>query len=278
LEHWLGPLLAANVIVAYDAAEQVPAKTLAGCCRAAFPNWKARLFAHPLWQGLVEGTLPREIFLGWLIESYHFIDGVSLRLPMMISRSADWRIRRHFVRHFSEEYDHRHFFLTSLAAAGFDLPDVINRPPLPGTAAVLNCMREAARRDPLAYAACSAFLESTGVDRDNARRFFDRLRQGYDLPGSQVVRPLLEHVGLDEDYGHGSFIEKICGEFGEISRARVDAALSAASMLTETLQFWSQDILEFYKTPSAKYRGPRPYRDAMQRDQIGDAHGDTPAC
>lgn len=255
----LAPLVDAQMLRLHsDPAAPLVAAAFAALCRSAFPDWKNRLFLHPLWRSLAEGTASRNVFLGWLVESYHFIEGVTQRLPMCICSCWDPRMRAHFVRHYSEEYDHRRFFLKSLAAAGLD--DVESRTALPGTRAVLTCMREAARRDPLAYAACSAFLESTGADRNGARSFFERVAQHYDSPGTPIVSPMVDHVGLDESYGHDGFIEKICKEIDTVCRERADAALGAAWLLLETLEFWSQDILDHYSTHAATSAAARRYR------------------
>ena len=272
--HWATPLLHANILVKNSSPETlIPASSLATLCRSTFPSWKNRVFSHPLWVSLTDGSAPRDLFLGWLIESYHFIEGVTVRLPMCIASCPSAPVRSHFVRHFAEEYDHRHFFLAALDAAG--LTDIEDRTPLPGTRAVLNCMREAARRDPLAYAACSAFLESTGADRENARAFFDRVATNYDLETSPIVRPLRDHAGLDESYGHGGFIEKICAEVGDIPRERADGALCAAWALVETLEFWSQDILDHYRLNPPFHGGPRRYRTSVPVSTVHGAEGAT---
>jgi hypothetical protein len=259
LRELLVPLVGAGIARTHpDPSAPITGAAFAALCRCVFPEWKNRLFQHPLWSSLAEGTASRDVFVGWLVESYHFIEGVTLRLPMCICMCRDPHMRAHFVRHYAQEYDHRHFFLKSLAAAGID--DVADRNPLPGTHAVLGCMREAARRDSLAYAACSAFLESTGADRRNARSFFGRIAQHYDdSPGAPIVSPMADHVVLDESYGHDGFIEKICGGITVVSRERTDAALGAAWALVETLEFWSQSILDHYSAHAPSCAVPRRY-------------------
>lgn len=254
---WLTPMLENGVVAeAGMASDFVTPDTFTETCRRVFPLWKERLFSHPLWTSLAQGSAPRDVFLGWLIESYHFIEGVTIRLPMCIAACRDASARAVFVRHFAEEYDHRHFFLSALQAAGMGA-EVARRRPLPGTGAVLNCMREAARHDFLAYAACSGFLESTGADRDSARAFFARVAEHYEPTSRGIVKPMVAHASLDESYAHGLFLEKVCRHLGPLPRMRADRALQAAWSLLETLEFWSQDILEHYQAypPGGERRG-----------------------
>jgi len=232
-------------------------------CRALYRPWKARLFGHELWRGLVAGTLDRRIFVGWAVESYWFIEGVLDRLPMATACSENPKLRSVFAHHFSEEWDHFHFFTRTLDVLGVTAVQRQVGQPLPSTRAILHWMRNAARRDPLRYAACSGFLESTGADRTAARSFFDHVAECYDTPDRAAVTPMAEHVTLDEDYGHNTMVENAANCFSSISGDRAQQALQSAYGLLETLEMWSSDILRHYAAPSSlPLASPRIYRGA----------------
>lgn len=235
-------------------------------CRSLYRPWKTRLFGHELWRGLVDGTLDRRIFVGWAIESYWFIEGVLDRLPMATACSENQKLRSVFAHHFSEEWDHFHFFTRTLDVLGVTAEQRKVGQPLPSTRAILHWMRNAARRDPLRYAACSGFLESTGADRTAARSFFDHVAERYDTPDRAAVTPMAEHVTLDEDYGHNTMVENAANCFSSISRERAQKALQSAYGLLETLEMWSSDILRHYAAPSSlPLTSPRIYRGAEFR-------------
>jgi len=218
-------------------------------CRHYFPRWKNRLFSHPLWQQLVTGEATRSQFIGWLLESYHFIEGVNERLTLAVAECYDLRVRPLFAHHFVEEYDHGDFFINALNALGFDEPTINSSRPLPSTLAIQNFMRQCARRDPLQYAVCSGFLESTGADRERARTFFAYLAEHYSPDSNDVVGPLVGHVQLDESYGHNNMMEGIVEGIGSLPIARASAALEAGARLVETLELWSADIQRSYHQP-----------------------------
>lgn len=230
-------------------------------CRAMYRPWKARLFNHDLWRGLVEGTLNRRVFIGWAVESYWFIEGVLDRLPLAAACSENAKLRCVFTQHFSEEWDHFNFFVRTLDALGITAEQRRVGQPLPGTRAVLHWMRDAARRDSLRYAACSGFLESTGNDRAAARSFFDHVAMHYDTPDRVAVTPMAEHVSLDEDYGHNTMVENAANCFPSISQERCQQALQSTYGLLETLEMWSSDILRYYAASSSlPVTSPRIYR------------------
>lgn len=233
---------------------------LVDACERHFATWKTRLFEGPLWTGLASGAAERPVFLGWLIESYFFIEAVTARLPVAIAGSRDPAVRRLFAKHYSEEYDHHHFFRKSLAAAGVDPETLADRTPLPGTLAVRNHMRDCGRRDPLAYATCSGFLESTGDDHARSHAFFDRLASHYDQGQAPVVTPMADHARLDEGYEHCGMLRLVAEAIGPVTRTRAEAALEAVRILVETLDVWSADILRHYRDERALPGGVRRYR------------------
>jgi pyrroloquinoline quinone (PQQ) biosynthesis protein C len=234
------------------AADSVIApQVFSAACRRLYAHWKPRLFSHPLWRGLTDGSLPRPVFIGWVIESWFFIENVMDRLPMAIAHTDDRAIRAVFSKHFAEEWDHYTFFERSLDALDIGPALRAELQPLPSTRAIQNLMRAAARRDCLRYAACSGFLESTGRDRQAAHLFFDQVGQFYDGEQRAAVQPMADHVLLDEDYGHGEFVEKVVRLTGPLPVGRALAALQDAYALVETLEMWSDDILKFYQSGNA---------------------------
>lgn len=255
-------LSAAGVVINESATSTwMDPSEFAHLCRSLYRPWKARLFNHCLWRGLVAGTVDRRVFVGWAVESYWFIEGVIDRLPMAAACSENAKLRSVFAHHFSEEWNHFHFFARTLDSLGVTAEQRRVGQPLPSTRAILHWMRNAARRDPLRYAACSGFLESTGADRAAARSFFDHVAMHYDTPDRVAVTPMAEHVSLDEDYGHNTMVENAANCFPSISRERARQALKCAYGLLETLEMWSSDILRHYAAASSlPLTSPRIYR------------------
>lgn len=229
-------------------------------CRREFVVWKQRLFSHPLWTGLADGSASRPLFIGWLIENYHFIEAVTLRLPLVIAHCANPAARRHFTRHFAEEFDHHHFFQRALDAAGITKDRLRSLRPLPATAGVINHLRDCARRDYLSYAACSGFLESTGQDHERTRDFFGCVAAYFDSAGAPIVKPLADHAALDECYGHCGMLDLIIETMPSITRAHADQAVADVYALVETLELWSTDMMRHYAVPGALDELVRSYR------------------
>ena len=244
-------LVEAGAAAAVDHANRTDAPCIdpavfAMACRALHRKLRPRIERHVLIQGLNFGQVQRQVFLGWLIENYHFIEGVNDRLAAAVAACDDRDLRPLFVKHYIEEWDHSRYFMTALNRLGIPRARVLASQPLPGTLAVLNHMRDAARRDPLQYVACSGFLESTGEDRDGARIFFDRITEHYANTIPEAIQPLADHMQLDGAYQHDCVVENVCAKLPAITPTRASGALQSAVTLVETIEVWLTDILRFY--------------------------------
>ena len=230
---------------AEDSDRTVPHDDFAELSRRVFAAWKKRLFGHPLWRGLVDGNAPAVQFAGWLMENYHFIEGVNDRLGSATAYCRSRQARRHFARHYREEYDHSEFFIQALLALGFTRNAVYASRPLASTRGIINHMRRCARQDSLFYAR----VRVPRVDRWRSlecpcvlqRRDGELCK---DRPG--IVTPLVDHLELDGDYGHNGVIERLGPHLGIISHSRASAALQAVYTLVEVLELWSSDIIRHY--------------------------------
>ena len=235
-------------------ASLVTIPTFIRICRQQFPIWKERLFSQPLWQKLSTGEATQGQFLGWAIESYHFIEGVNDRLALAVARCENHAIRSQFAKHYAEEYDHGDYFFKSLLKLGITEEEILTSRRLPGTTAILNHMRNCARQDPLQYAVCSGFLESTGGDRERARMFFTNLTAHYTDNSPLSLKPMVDHLSLDEAYGHNDLLEGIVQCIPTLTIKRAHGALNAGRQLVETLLLWSAEIERHYLQPSRLIR------------------------
>lgn len=259
----LDALMRSELVVGGGSGAGVQGAEAADRFAKAFVVWNARIFSHPLWSFLVEGNASRALVSGWVLETYHFIRGASARLPLAIAHCPPGPQRDVLSGHFAEEYDHDALFLQSLDALGIDATAARAAPPLPGTLAVIDAMREAARQDVLAYAGCSGLLESTGSDAARGRHFYDLLAQRYGELGD-FVTPMRRHVELDEGFGHGSVMAQVFQLEGLIEGPRLDRVAATVHAFVETLEFWFDDIHQHY-APLTTFRpgGVRRYRAAQ---------------
>ncbi|MFZ2005413.1 MAG: hypothetical protein WB697_19515 [Stellaceae bacterium] len=235
------------------ARQAIPASLFLRILQGRYAVWNVEMFSQPLWRFLPAGKASRCLVDGWLLESYHFIRGAAARLSYATSLCHDERVMPYFLDHHLEEYDHYHFFEEALRRRKIVFADTT---PLPSTEAIINFARMAARRGPLHYMACSGLLESTGSDAAHAVEFYNSLTASYDSERSGFIDPLVEHVLLDQAYGHGSICERILGHFDEIDVMLANDIIDTAAGFKDTIVYWFKDVYRTYTRANERSFAP----------------------
>lgn len=215
------------------------------CFSKNIDRWIDRAFSHSTWGEMMNGTASINVFIGWLFELFHYTKNANRHMPLSVAHCTDKRIKTLLAVHFKEEWNHYHFFRRALEAFGFSREEVENSDPLPMTEQMSNLMREAARKDVLCYAICSALLEGTTIDNESYDNFYEVVREKYNLP-KEAIKPIYEHLELDEKYGHADLFLDICKEIPSISVERAEEASKYASLMSENILAWSENIANYY--------------------------------
>lgn len=208
--------------------------------------WLYKAFSHPFWQVMINGEGSARLFAGWLFELYHYTKNANRHMPLAAAECSDKVVKTLFAKHYHEEWNHYHFFARALSAMGYDRKAIENSKPLPMTMEMSNFMRQAARRDSLAYAICSAVLEGTTVDRQSFNPFYEAVVTHYDIPRA-AVQPIYDHLDLDLKYQHSNLFRDICAANGNLSAERASLVLSYGHQMVEHIWMWTDNIWNYYK-------------------------------
>jgi hypothetical protein len=99
-------------------------------------HWLEAVYAHPLWEKIVEGKASRAQVLGFAFEKYHYIEAAFEHMGIAAANASP-EMMPHLARHFIEEYTHGDIYRKGLRSLFPD--DVILRSqPLPSTRALVN--------------------------------------------------------------------------------------------------------------------------------------------
>ena len=212
-------------------------------------SWLTEAFAHPFWERMMSGRGSAKLFTGWLIELYHYTENANRHMPLSCAHAHEKPIKQLRAKHYAEEWNHYHYFMKSLKELGFTEPQISTSVPLPMTLALSNFMREAARRDVLAYSICSAVLEGTSTDRRTYNPYYDKSAELYGIPRS-AVQPIYAHLDLDIQYQHSDLFLEIMQHVPEISAERASVVLDYGHQLVEHIWLWTENIEKYYQAES----------------------------
>ncbi len=228
----------------------------------AMDHWLDRAFSHPSWERLMQGQESKNVFIGWLFELFHYTKNANKHMPLAVAYCKHKSTKTQLAVHYKEEWNHYHFFRKCLEELGFTREEVESSNPLPMTDEMANFMREAARTDFVAYAACSAVLEGTTTDNKTYDNFYKVMQQKYDIPAA-AIKPIYDHLELDQKYGHADLFAEVCSSIGDITNERAEGVMTYARMMSEHIYAWTANIVKYYSNPgNAMPRRKPEYLDA----------------
>jgi thiaminase len=216
---------------------------------AVLGSWLSEAFSHPFWERMTSGRGSKRLFVGWMIELYHYTKNANRHMPLSCAHARDKALKVLRAKHYAEEWNHYHYFMKSLKAMGHTEADIATSVPLPMTLALSNFMRQAAREDVLCYSICSAVLEGTTTDRGTYNPYYEKCAQLYDIP-KEAIRPIYQHLDLDVQYQHSDLFRDMLEHVPEITAERAGRILEYGHQLAEHIWMWTENIERYYDDPS----------------------------
>jgi pyrroloquinoline quinone (PQQ) biosynthesis protein C len=213
------------------------------------PSWLGEAFSHPFWERMTSGRGSMRLFVGWLIELYHYTRNANRHMPLACAHTREKPVKQLRARHYAEEWNHYHYFMKSLKALGYSDESIRDSVPLPMTLALSNFMRQAAREDILAYSICSAVLEGTTIDRGTYNPYYEECAAHYAIPQAAIA-PIYAHLDLDVQYQHSDLFFEILKQFESIPATRAARILDYGHQLVEHIWLWTDNIEKYYDIES----------------------------
>jgi pyrroloquinoline quinone (PQQ) biosynthesis protein C len=258
-----GQLERAGVLALIAAEEQGDPRAMSGrdfyqLHRKHSAHWLEPVYAHPLWERIVDGKATRAQVIGFAFEKYHYIEGAYEHMAIAAANATP-AMMPHLARHFIEEYTHGDIYRKGLMSIYAD-DLVVRAQPLPSTRALVNFLSETAQRNSFAYYAGNELLqmtENTSDAGDGAAvdRFYDAMRKHYPYT-SRLIDSFIAHTRADQKLGHESVFAEMCDSVPPLSPAEVRDALETTRYMAEHLELFMDGIDRAYGPLSAVPRFP----------------------
>lgn len=80
--------------------------------------WSRQIGYHRLYAGLERKEFPESVFIGLMIETYHYVASAPKHIATAIAHCNDKRLEHILVDYFLDEHDHAHLILNTLEKLG----------------------------------------------------------------------------------------------------------------------------------------------------------------
>lgn len=229
--------------------EQIPTGDFLKQIDKSTAMWTEQIGYHRLWSGLENQDYRGEVFLGLILETYHYINSASRHISTAIAHCTDPRWKHLLSEYLSEEYDHAWMARDSLINMGLSKEEVENAHPLIGTWSWTNNLCEIAREDTLGYLACTKLFEARGTETLEGANTLQRLAVAYGYPEG-CLAPLVSHVAEDVKANHSGLLEEALADREFVPAWQAHRAVNNLHDLKHSFDQYNDNIILYYSDVS----------------------------
>ncbi|MFE1321333.1 iron-containing redox enzyme family protein [Kitasatospora phosalacinea] len=225
--------------------DSVPGDVYAAQIAASCDMWGRQIGYHNLFSGLDDGTLRGEVFLGMILETYHYVKSASKHIATAIAHCDDERLVPLLSKYFTEEYNHATMLVHALKKMGLPKEQIVNAHPVIGTWSLINNLCEIARQDTLSYIACTTLFEARADDFEAGA---ESLRRAARLAGypEECAEPLIAHMRIDVEAGHVGLLEEALEIIGSVPAEKAHKAVNNLHDLKHSYDQFHDQIIQYY--------------------------------
>jgi hypothetical protein len=254
----LAALTDAGLMLGDDADEAQP-PTLARVrdrLERACAAWSRALNRAFVANELIDGTLPKTVLTGWLIEMYHYVRDFPEAIASAAGR-ADGELAELLERYVGQERGHENFVLQTLVNIGLDADEVRSSQPLVSTRLIGLLMRELFALAPESVLLVAALVEAHDMAPDQMNEFQGLLERTYQLPAG-AMQPYFRHQAIDAALGHSQLLADNLHLFKVSERTLLDQIVNKLHDLKHAFELQSHEIKMYYGELGGKYFPRQP--------------------
>lgn len=223
----------------------LPGEAFAEQIEASCDMWGRQIGYHNLFAGLESGELRGEVFLGMIMETYHYVKSAPKHIATAIAHCDDDRLVPILSRYFTEEYNHSGMMLQALRKMGLPKEQIVNAHPVIGTWSLINNLCAIARQDTLSYIACTTLFEARADDFEAGAESLRRAARTAGYP-EECAEPLITHMRIDVEAGHVGLLQEAVKAVGDIPAERAHRAVNNLHDLKHSYDQFHDQIIQYY--------------------------------
>ncbi|MBY3314732.1 hypothetical protein [Rhizobium laguerreae] len=219
--------------------------------------WRRQIGLHRIFAGLSNGTYSREVFLGLLIETYHYVYLLPRTLDSLSKLMPPSPFQAVVAEYAHEEMDHYEAYqeaLSTVPEIGSSLP---TSHPTVGTLSLVRNFESIGRRSDLSLVCCLQLIEARKSEISEAENNLRSIADRYDLP--HLVEAFINHMKADIDLGHSNLLSEALEGAEFISADEAHEAVNDMHDIKHCFDAFHESVMGYYRDISNYI--PRPKVD-----------------
>jgi hypothetical protein len=206
--------------------------------------WRRQIGLHELFGGLEEGLYRKEVFIGLLLETYHY---VRLLAPTLLSVAQSWetsRARDLVCMYAKEEMEHYRTYEKTLDRCSRIAGFVKESHPTVGTLSLIRNFESIGRRCDLSLVCCLQMIEARTSEVESAETHLVRIASKYGM--EDLVEPFLAHMRADVGFDHANLLQDALREIKFVAVETAHEAVNDMHDLKHCFDVFHDGVLKYY--------------------------------
>lgn len=213
---------------------------------AAVTIWGEQLADTHISREIFDGKTSRNVVIGWLLETYHYIKLFPEALNFA-ARSASGKLKEILLTYANQEIGHEQFILKCLLSVGLSKEEVETSIPLISTRTIDFLLRELFVFAPASVLLVASIIEADSFDAEAGERAAQNLCQAHHFP-INMLAPFFEHVALDCRLDHQALLKNNIEFIDEISNDKIHDIINKLHDIKHAFDLQKLEIYNYYDT------------------------------
>jgi hypothetical protein len=219
--------------------------------------WRRQIGLHRIFGGLADGAFSRRVFIGLLIETYHYVHLLPQALQHLASEMKPSKLQDVVVEYAIEEMDHHLAYRDALSNVDIVGDSLSNSHPTVGTLSLVRNFESIGRRSELSLVCCLQLIEARKHEMSSAEASLRAIAAKYEMP--QLVDAFIDHMNADIDLGHSSLLGKALDGWKIVRANDAHEAVNDMHDIKHCFDAFHESVLGYYRDISNYI--PRPAVD-----------------
>lgn len=219
--------------------------------------WRRQIDLHNIFGGLETGLCRKEVFIGLLLETYHYVRLLSPTLLKVAERWESSLIRQTVIEYAMEEMEHYRSYEAALDTIDRLHGHVGNSNPTIGTLSLIRNFESIGMRSGLSLVCCLQLIEARAFEADDAEDHLLRIARNYNL--EKVVEVFIAHMRSDLGLMHANLLNAALQGVSAIAESDAHEAVNDMHDIKHCFDEFHDSIVKYYDDVSNYI--PRPKVD-----------------
>ncbi|MBX9592145.1 MAG: hypothetical protein K2X43_22870 [Hyphomonadaceae bacterium] len=206
--------------------------------------WRRQIELHPLLARLASGDVRREVFIGLLIETYHYVKLLPAVIADLVPTVEDEHTRQ-VLAHYAEE-ERLHYLDYEQALSSLDRIGkwISSSHPTVGTLSLVRNFEAVGRRSALSLVCCLQLIEARLFEAPAAEADLRTIAERYDAEA--LVEPFIQHMKADLDMGHSGILREALKYREAIDADLAHQAVNDMHDVKHCFDVFHDSVLQYY--------------------------------